>query len=587
MTRPRLLLVFTVLGLSIALLYWVLKKMVSDKRRRAFPTELPDRPPKLTLAQHASQRFGFSVDTLWGAENVSPSFSNRQWRLSALTPSTSVTNTEGTRSFQPHVAPAISNLHGTARVSPHNRQKTSTSNLDGNNKDSFVERFEKLKSRWNGKSHSQSSSVPDKLPPLSLSNTIPSPNPAKSRHPSLQTAKQIWNKMAGSNTTERKPLEIPPTHRSGDFTQRPHITLAVGSKYKHPILIDDSDDESDSYSVSKRYWKTVQRGVRTNDRMPPFLRRRKTSTAQHVRRRSRSPNISDRGSGEDLTPTSSQDVSYPDLSAHFIRQSPTSERSEAHALSKTDASIHQEELDRQLAERLQRDEVEKHRRAQKLYVKLETAADQPSRSSTAMHTRQDIHQRVRLTATGHQGSRDDPIDLDTETSSDSDNPVGLVFGNRIGVWKKEAASMNIDEEGWNPCAALDAINTTIDAMMARDLQKGEEHSQRAAVATRTCVVCDNNHPISDLPSLAECGHHPQTCVLCYSEWVAAQLEGSGWREAKCPEDKCQTTLTYHEIQQFATSDTFKQYDTFIARAAMSEDRKFKYPNARFTPLRAS
>lgn len=57
-------------------------------------------------------------------------------------------------------------------------------------------------------------------------------------------------------------------------------------------------------------------------------------------------------------------------------------------------------------------------------------------------------------------------------------------------------------------------------------------------------------------------------------WIEAQLRGSGWREAKCPEDKCRTKLAYFEIQHTATPETFLQYDTFIARAAINEDRKF-------------
>jgi hypothetical protein len=322
--------------------------------------------------------------------------------------------------------------------------------------------------------------------------------------------------------------------------------------------------------------------------MPKFSRRRSTSVTQQVKRRSRSPNISDSGSLEDLTPASLQDVSYPDLSLHLVKlqQLPTSERSEVRALSKDDASIRQEELDHQLAQRLQRDEMEEHRRAQRLYVKLETPADQPSKSSTATDTRQDRHQRIRLTAASHQGTRDDPIDLDTGTSSDLDDPVSLVLGDRIGVVKNEAETMDIDEESWNTRDEPDAVDTSMDAFLARQLQEEAECSQPAVVATRACVVCDDSHPISNLPSLAECEHVPQTCVMCYSGWVAAQLEGSGWREAKCPENKCQSKLTYHEIQQFATPETFRQYDTFIARAAMSEDRKFKHPDTPFTPLRA-
>jgi hypothetical protein len=80
----------------------------------------------------------------------------------------------------------------------------------------------------------------------------------------------------------------------------------------------------------------------------------------------------------------------------------------------------------------------------------------------------------------------------------------------------------------------------------------------------------------DFPSLPNCSHPPETCAGCYSEWVTAQLQGSGWSEAKCPGHKCNSTLSYHEIQQYASAQTFQQYDNFIAKQAMSEDRKFTY-----------
>jgi hypothetical protein len=204
MTRPYILLAFTVLGFIAAFLCWVLK-IVFDKRRHAFPTELPNRLPKLSIANGPSLKTGSSRHTFWGAETVSPSSSDKQRTLPARTPSTSVTNAERTRSFQPFEAPVIRNPHDTLRVSPYTRPRPITLNIDGKYKDPLVERFERLKSHWNGKSQSQSS-VSAVLQPLSPPSTILSTKPTGSRRPALLATKHIWNKMARSNKTGTKAI---------------------------------------------------------------------------------------------------------------------------------------------------------------------------------------------------------------------------------------------------------------------------------------------------------------------------------------------------------------------------------------------
>ena len=117
------------------------------------------------------------------------------------------------------------------------------------------------------------------------------------------------------------------------------------------------------------------------------------------------------------------------------------------------------------------------------------------------------------------------------------------------------------------------LDDSTDARLARRLQEIEdEQGQGRLVANRDCAVCGDSSPIADFPSLANCTHRPETCAGCYEAWITTQLQDSSWREAKCPVSKCGTTLTYHEIQQYATAEIFQQYDTFIARAALNEDR---------------
>ncbi|KAF2025622.1 hypothetical protein EK21DRAFT_29149, partial [Setomelanomma holmii] len=94
-----------------------------------------------------------------------------------------------------------------------------------------------------------------------------------------------------------------------------------------------------------------------------------------------------------------------------------------------------------------------------------------------------------------------------------------------------------------------------------------------------CAVCETCHAVNGLPSLADCEHPPKTCAECYTGWIAAQLEGSNWAGVKCPETKCKVRLTYYEIQQIASTDMFQKYDTFLARAAISEDPNFRWCRA--------
>jgi hypothetical protein len=615
MTSPHFLVTLTVSCLIVALLWGL--KMVLDKRRSTFPSELPERPPKLSLKKRPSQKTGSSEPTSYGSTNVSPPFPTKQSTLLVVAPSTSFTNdviaphvlarhnsitiennirtsaptdyrtprlkkivsaiglsrssnAVGTRSSPPRDAIQIEKLHDIFRKSSQTHQKPISSTTHSNVKDPLIQRFERLKIPSTGRLQPRSF-VPAVLPPLSPSSTIPSREPTNSGHSSFHSVKQIWNKMAGSSATEPRLPGVSSAHQSGgDFSPHTQTSLRVGSKAKQPIVIDDTDAEDGPNSIVNRFQKSFQRPKQAHNRMPTYSRQRTTSVARQLRRRSRSPTISDSGSQADLTPTSSEDISYPDLSVHLVRpqQSPKSEWSKVHALSKNDVSIPQEELDRQLAERLEKEEREEYHRTQSLYAQLRTDAGQPSTSSIATNTSQKAHLRVGLTAISHRGTRDDPIDLESYYSD------SIAFGGRMDIQENDLEAIDIDEEDWNFRNELDAVDTSMDAFLAQQLQEEEERSRVPIVATRACVVCDESHPISDLPSLAECEHLPQTCATCYSEWLAAQLEGSGWREAKCPESECQTKLNYYEIHQLATPETFQQYDTFIARAAISEDRKF-------------
>jgi hypothetical protein len=116
-------------------------------------------------------------------------------------------------------------------------------------------------------------------------------------------------------------------------------------------------------------------------------------------------------------------------------------------------------------------------------------------------------------------------------------------------------------------AKLPRVENNINAKVAQE---------PVSMAIRQCLVCSDSFPVAELPMLAECKHLPHTCSTCYAGWIAAQLQGSSWTEARCPESTCYTKMTYSEIQQNAAVEIFQQYDTFIARAALNEDRKLRH-----------
>ncbi|KAH7073313.1 hypothetical protein FB567DRAFT_454260 [Paraphoma chrysanthemicola] len=325
--------------------------------------------------------------------------------------------------------------------------------------------------------------------------------------------------------------------------------------------------------------------IQAHKRTLSSLRGGDVPTVRSRRRRTRSPSVSSRASEVNMTHFSSQELSYPDLSNVVTEEqaesSSTSEHDKSRFLDSTDASLLQIELDRRLAQRLQQEEEDENNVAELLWAQLMDAAhplplQQPGGS--AGRDRSGPHAFIQT------GSRDDPISLDSDSDSDSEDDEEVIFTGRNRpredqVHSEDTILLDDDSSEWESCANFDDAQTAIDANLARMLQDEENLNQSTYRSTRECAVCGEQQPISELPSLADCEHVPQTCTECYADWVTAQLEESSWKEAKCPESKCQMTLTYHEIQGIATQDTFQKYDTYITRAAISEDPNFRWCRA--------
>ncbi|KAI4950905.1 hypothetical protein J4E86_007413 [Alternaria arbusti] len=222
----------------------------------------------------------------------------------------------------------------------------------------------------------------------------------------------------------------------------------------------------------------------------------------------------------------------------------------------------QEEQDRLLAEHLQREEDATYRTtASRIAEESELPA--PRAASPRVPSQKSGRLASLRRAITNIGTREHPIDLDPEP----DEPK-VIVPERARIQDYVALyGEPMDIDGVSPFHQHNA--RPVDTPQATSTYVDE----RTHLRSRDCVVCGDSVHVVDLPSLAECDHRPETCADCYSGWISAQLQSSSWREAKCPGNKCKTVLSYHEIRLYAQPETFQQYDTFIARAAFSEDRE--------------
>jgi hypothetical protein len=159
------------------------------------------------------------------------------------------------------------------------------------------------------------------------------------------------------------------------------------------------------------------------------------------------------------------------------------------------------------------------------------------------------------------------------TSSSKRGQVNTIRRNRRGNQGSSSFS-HLQSE-----SPPDVIYPDLSAKLPRaedDINAATVAQEVVSVATRECPVCGDSSPIAEWPSLAGCEHPRGTCSACYAIWITAQLQESSWTEARCPESTCHVKMTYDEIQQYALVDIFRQYDTFITRALLNEDRKFRH-----------
>lgn len=90
-----------------------------------------------------------------------------------------------------------------------------------------------------------------------------------------------------------------------------------------------------------------------------------------------------------------------------------------------------------------------------------------------------------------------------------------------------------------------------------------------------CIVCIENIPRRGFPDSSissSCSHDAQCCLKCLATHLKSQLESNGPKSFTCPQ--CRGALSYASIQQYASPETFAQYDKWLARSGLAEEPNF-------------
>lgn len=430
-------------------------------------------------------------------------------------------------------------------------------------KDPLIERFERLRLPQSGKVRTTSVTPAPALSPQTPSNFSPL---FSSRNEPTSSNLLALNNMSRATPSPRTAKLKPPqgqvsTPSNRDLRARQSITI-------------NSDSEDEVVFVSRRSENPFSNinYFQASDRQQPQQQNRITPTAQGDTRRSRTPSISS-SSSEDLFTLSYRAGSsiHP---KHTRQPSSNSGRDEA---------VVQEVQGRTTAPLFQQVQNRPHDALSTQSVDQLRSKARPYPWRKRSSRKKNLEPSLKRDQP-HSGTRENPINLDSDSDSDSivpnirevesraqDEDSGALYGE----------PMELDDTSSDPYLG-EILEFIVDAReaekrnldVARQVQAEENSNDRTPRGSRECAVCGEAILIAELPSLASCVHPPDTCAGCYTEWITTQLQGSGWKEVKCPGSECRITLTYHEIRQYAQPAIFQQYDTFIARAAFSEDRKF-------------
>jgi len=379
-------------------------------------------------------------------------------------------------------------------------------------------------------------------------------------------------------TPRRLPESSKQSRQRDDPIERSRVTAKTDSRPTHPIIIDLcedlSEDDEAPLPAKRSRPNPFQRHTRIRDQAVKPIRQHTGPVSHRPRRRSRSPSVASSNPDGQLTPSSSEDVSNPDLAVRTAegvpQASPSRNRDRGGFMDSKDAALLGEHLDRRFPGRLQ---IHEDGRYPTALSNLGTSEAQLSSSRLTARKAKNHRPKTHPTSYDRKGTENNPIKL----YSDDDEGMTDSADREHALRAAEAGDpMDLDEDDGDLTYNRDLKTTKAsiqDALLAQQLQK-EDRLQHAMVRRRNCIFCGDGILISDFPSLSKCEHIPQTCAVCYSTWIAKQLEDGGWKEARCPENRCKTKLEYYDIQQTVSPEVFQRFDDMMARNAIGEDREF-------------
>lgn len=447
----------------------------------------------------------------------------------------------------------------TSQPSPYIKRKPVSLPEPHVRQDTPVERFVRLRAPRNGKLGDDAARpVGQPLSPyFTASQHLQLP---LFRAPSSGSVQPTNSTMNNIQTSLPALFDLPaqPQYGNQSFYYEPQQS---GLDLQHPIVIDGDDDcdHYDARTVSEVSARQYGASLSTlAGAQSPLSPQNHGSSSQYAQ----PPMAIASGSG-------SVDEFRPAARIIWPHKPATVGRRAGRFIDSREAMALQEQLDRNLAQQLQYEESEIYNSASSLMVPfiLDVSAGPLPYSQNEE------------SASTPLGTHEAPIDLDSEDEwGDTDDSPAITPVSTIRIQRQADGSSSrslSDEMDWQPSSPTSQSQIDEDAILAQLLQ--EQEDQQAVPATRECPACNDQFPVYELPSLAHCAHPPQTCTDCFAGWIAAQLEGSSWQTAKCPETKCSVQLEYHEIQQLASPETFARYDTFITRAACNDDRKSPPP----------
>lgn len=215
----------------------------------------------------------------------------------------------------------------------------------------------------------------------------------------------------------------------------------------------------------------------------------------------------------------------------------------------------QEESDRRMAERLQREE------------------DALLNSLLASLSGHQQGQRGRGSPIPHQGgTRNDPIQVDSD--SDVDDLMEIDADTNSSGMGESVIEVRTTNERRSAEGMLSRFTGIFSWQRRPPSHIFEVPSPELSIRYRDCAVCGDATPIADLPALANCEHEPETCAACFAAWIESELDKKGWRTIKCPGSECRILLAHHDVRQYATEEVFERYDVFAMRAALGDDPNF-------------